>query len=283
LSVASDDRNVSRVATLILGPGCIEHAVARDRHGDVVGVVAVLLEKSVTRNWLRVMLTRAADTLASWCSSAPPSPTQALLDGISEPMLVHDRGIVLVANAALANALDMAQHDIPGMPVGRITQRLETACACSISIGNRAHPALIFVGRHVHGRVAPIEVVDRVVAQRYPFIRHDGTVALHRTITGEVDASSDAVEEIVTLALLDAHASFSTMATANHIDVNVRREGPWFIVEIVAAGELVPKPDAEHIGAVVCAARTRALGGQYLLDSAHPGRRVIRVSLPVAV
>jgi hypothetical protein len=283
LAGAGDDRVTVALTHLLLGDSdVVEHTVARDSHGTVMGVIAVRTAGRVSSSWVRTALSRAGNSLAGWLAFENTWPPQTLLDALHEPALAHDAGIVLVANKALAHLLGRETHEVIGMPVSRITQRLATLRTCSLVVGGRPRSAIIFEGRRtVWVETSVLASLDRVLAERYSFLRTTTRISVDRRDGTTVAAPAHAVNDIVTVALLDATSVFATATTANHIRCGVFRDGPWIMFEVVTTGSLAHGPDVEHLGAVICAARARSLGGQFFLDASRSNQRVLRVALPV--
>jgi hypothetical protein len=283
LSGAHDDRVAVALTRLVLGDSdVVEHAVARDPAGNVVGVIAVRTASRVSSTWLRTVLARAANSIAAWLAFDVAWPPQTLLEAIEEPALAHDGGIVLVANTALAHALGREPSELIGMPAARIMQRLMPLRTCSLVVGGRPRNAIIFAERET----PPVETsvlacLDRVIAERYALVRQTTRISVERRDGSTIMAHGPEVEELVTLALLDTVATFTTSSPANHVRCSVVREQPWVVLEMVATGTLANGPDLEHLGSVICASRVRALGGQFFLDSSRVETRVLRITLPI--
>jgi hypothetical protein len=75
---------------------------------------------------------------------------------------------------------------------------------------------------------------------------------------------------------------FTTSSSKNHLRCSIYRDDSFVVFELVASGELCAGADLEHVGAVICASRVRALGGLFYVDGSRSDTRVIRISLPVA-
>lgn len=288
LANAHDDRVVLALVRLLLGDNdSVEHAVARDRDGAVMGVIAVRVRGRVSKSWLRVVLSRAANSLAGWQVVSPSWswPPQSLIEMIREPALAHECGMVIVANSALARMIGCIPDDVIGTPLSKITQRVQPVRQCSLVVGGRPRTALIFERRPMRVETKVIDAIERVLADHYPLMRHTLRVSLERREQVAAMVTASAVEEIVTLALLDVTAIFTATLPTNQVRINVYADDPWAVIELVATGSIATGAESEHeiehIGSVICAARTRAVGGQFLLDTSQPDTRVIRISLPV--
>ncbi|HEX5060295.1 MAG TPA: hypothetical protein VFV99_13095 [Kofleriaceae bacterium] len=285
LAAAGDDQMVLALARLFLGD-CedVEHTVARDRDGAITGVIAVRISGRVSSSWLRTVLARAANSLTGWLAVDVTWPPQSLLEAIDEPALAHEGGIVLVANQPLARMLGREPNEVIGMPVSRITRRLAVHRACSLVVGGRARPALLFDPPHAPpAGTSLLGCLERVLADRYTLLRRTTRVSIERRDQAEVAVPAPALEALVSIALLDATAMFVIPAQANHVKCWIYREDTmWVVLELIATGSLFHRPDTEHLGAVVCATRTRELGGQFLSDTSRHDARVIRIKLPVA-
>lgn len=284
LAAAGDDRRTSALCRLVLGNrDVVEHTVARDRSGAVMGVIAVRIAGRVSPSWLRSVLARAANGLAGWLALDTSWPPQSLLEAIAEPALAQEGGFVLVANTALARILGRDPADVIGMPVSRVTRRLTQLRTCSLVVGGRPRMALIF-----EGAAAPPEEtsllasLERVLAQRYPFVRQTAHISIERRDDSIVAAGTDAVDAMIEIALLEMTAMFADASPANHVQCGVYRDESWIVFELVATGSICAGPDVEHLGAVICASRTRELGGLFYLDASRSDTRVMRISLPVA-
>lgn len=284
LANAHDDRVVSALVRLMLGDNdTVEHSVARDRDGEVMGVIAVRMRGRVSKSWLRIILSRAANSLAGWLA-VPPSwswPAQSLIELIREPALAHECGMVVVANTALARLIGCVPDDVIGTPLSKITQRLQPVRSCSLVVGGRPRTALIFERRPARTETRVSEVVDCVLAEHYPLVRQALRVSVEQREPVVAMVSPAAAEELLSLAVLDMTAIFTAAAPANHLRISVYSEDPWAVIELVATGSISDGPEVEHLGAVICAARVRAAGGQFFVDTSRPGTRVVRISLPV--
>lgn len=284
LAGAHDDRVAVALTRLVLGDSdVVEHAVARDRAGNVVGVIAVRTASRVSNTWLRTVLSRAASSIAAWIGFDVAWPPQTLLEAIDEPALAHEGGIVLVANTALAQALGREPSELIGMPAARITQRLLPVRTCSLVVGGRPRNAIIFSDRRSQSpfETSVMTCLDRVIAERYAFLRQTTRISIERRDSATIMAPASEVEDLVTLALLDMVATFTTTSPANHVRCSVTRDQPWVVLEMVATGTLANGPDLEHLGSVICASRVRSLGGQFFLDSSRVEMRVLRITLPI--
>lgn len=284
LANAHDDRVVIALLRLLLGDNdVVEHSIARDSDGAVMGVIAVRVRGRVSKSWLRVVLSRAANSLAGWLA-VPPSwswPAQSLIELIREPALAHECGMVVVANTALARLIGCVPEDVIGTPLSKITQRLQPVRSCSLVVGGRPRTALIFERRPARVETRLTEVVGCVLAEHYPLVRQAVRVSLEQREPVVAMLSASAAHELVSLAVLDMTAIFTAAVPANHLRISVYAEGPWAVIELVATGSIAEGPEIEHLGSVICAARVRAAGGQFLLDAAMPGARLVRISLPV--
>jgi hypothetical protein len=284
LSSAGDDRTTLALTRLVLGNSdVVEHAVARDRSGAVMGVIAVRIAGRVSTSWLRSVLARAANSLAGWLALDTSWPPQSLIEAIDEPALAHESGIVLVANSALARMLGRETTDVIGMPVSRIKQRLTLVRSCSLVVGGRARPALIFEApatRPTHTSL--LACLERVLATRYPFLRQTTRISIERGERALVNACESSVTDIIDIALLDMTAMFANAAPANHLRCSIYRDDASLVFELVATGSICAGPDIEHLGAVICASRVRTLGGHFYIDTSNAEARVVRIALPVA-
>ncbi len=284
LANASDDRVLLALIRLLLGDhDQIEHTVARDRDGNVKGVIAVRTRGRVSKSWLRIILSRAANSLSSWLT-VPTSwswPPQSLLELIREPALAHECGMVVVANTSLARMLGCEPDDVIGTPLSKITQRLQPIRQCSLVVGGRPRTALIFERRPPRVETAVVELIETVLAEHYPVLRQSARVAFERREPVTAMVPPAAVHELVSLALLDMTAIFTASTPANQLRIHVYPDEPWGVIEVVATGSIAHGPEIEHIGAIICAARTRAVGGQFSVDGSRPDTRVLRISLPV--
>jgi hypothetical protein len=232
---------------------------------------------------LRLVLSRAADSLAGWISTETPWPPQALLEAIDEPVIVHDAGFVLVANSAAARLLGRSITDVAGMPVSRITKRFGTARCCSLVVGGRPRIALVLEGlSHASTETCMLDVVDRVVAERYAFLRQTARLAIEKRSRAIALAAPAAAEQLVTLALLDMAAAFVAPSPTNLITIGVEQTSTTVTVELVATGSIASARSMDYLGAVICASHTRRCGGELTLDTSQFDRRVLRLSLPVA-
>jgi PAS domain-containing protein len=283
LTNAHDDRVVSALIRLLLGDLAIDHTVARDRNGTIVGVIALRTNKRISDAWLRMVLARAANMLAGWVATelACAWPPQALIEAIKEPALAHDGGMVIVANTALARLLGREPNEVIGTPVARITQRLPLLWTCSLVVAGKPRTALIFSHRARRVETNLRDSVDIVLGDRYAFVRQTSRVSFDRREDVCVAVPQDAVEEIISLALLEMTAAFAKAIAANTIRISVYRDEASVVLELVATGALAHCPDAEHLGSIICASRVRSVGGYFLLDVSRPETRVIRISLPV--
>ena len=283
LSSGGDDRTTLALSRLVLGDSdVVEHTVARDRSGAIVGIIAVRLAGRVSSSWLRSVLSRAASSLAGWLALEVMWPPQSLIQSIDEPALAHESGIVLVANNALARLLGRDTNEVIGMPVSRIKQRLTLVRTCSLVVGGRARQALIFEGNKPREEYTSlVSCLERVLATRYPYLRQTTRVSVERRDPSLVAASVADVSDVVDLALLDMTALFANAAPGNHVRCGIYREDAFLVLELVSTGSICHGPDIEHLGAVVCASRVGALGGMFYVDASRCDTRVIRISLPV--
>lgn len=284
LAAGGDDRITHALSRLVLGDSdVVEHTVARDNSGEIVGMIAVRVAGRVSSSWLRSVLSRAASCLAGWLALDVGWPPQSLVEAIDEPALAHESGIVLVANSSLARMLGRETTDVIGMPVSRIKQRITPVRSCSLVVGGRARPALIFEAptpRQVHASL--VACLERVLATRYPYLRQTTRVSIERGERSHVAASSSSVTDIIDIALLDMTAMFANSSPANHVRCTIHRDDTWLVLELVATGSICADPGIEHIGSVICASRAEALGGLFEIDTSCSDARVMRISLPVA-
>lgn len=284
LASAGDDRTTLALTRLVLGDSdVVEHAVARDRSGAIMGVIAVRIAGRVSSSWLRSVLSRAASSLAGWLALDVAWTPQSLIEAIDEPALAHERGIVLVANKALARMLGRDTTDVIGMPVSRIKHRLTAVRTCSLVVGGRARPALIFEAtKRRQDETSLLACLERVLATRYPYLRQTTRVSIERADRSLVAASASNVADLLDIALLDTTAMFGNAAPANHVRCSIYRHDAFLVLELVATGSICGGPDIEHLGSVICASRARALGGLFHVDTSCSDTRVLRISLPVA-
>jgi hypothetical protein len=284
LANAHDDCISAALLTLLLGDAQpIGHTVARDQHGTIMAVVAVRTSKRVTSAWLGNVLTRAANSLAGWLAveATWSWPPQALLDALHEPALAHDGGMVIVANSALARLLGREPNDVVGMPVSRVVQRLPALRSCSLVVGGRPRPALIFDRRIGRLEANLRDAVEVVLAKQYAFLRQTSRVLFDHREPVVAVAAPKAVEELVSLALLEMTTIFAKPIPGNQVRIGVYREDKAAVIELVATGALAHGADIEHLGAIICASRARSMGGHFAVEVSRPDARAIRISLPV--
>jgi hypothetical protein len=189
--------------------------------------------------------------------------------------------MVVVANTALARLIGCVPDDVIGTPLAKITQRLQPVRSCSLVVGGRPRTALIFERRPARIETRVAEAVDCVLAEHYPLVRQTLRVSFEQREQVVAMLSPAAIQELVTLAMLDMTAIFTAPMPANHLRISVLADGSWAVIELAATGAIADGPDIEHLGAIICAARVRAAGGQFAVDASRPGTRVVRISLPV--
>jgi hypothetical protein len=189
--------------------------------------------------------------------------------------------MVVVANTALARMIGCVPDDVIGTPLTKITQRLQPIRQCSLVVGGRPRTALIFERRPTRIETRVPEAIDTVLAEQYPLVRQTARVSFERREPIAAMVSSSALHELLSLAVLDMTAIFTTTTPVNHLRINVYAEEPWAVVELVASGAIAHGPDIEHVGSIICAARVRAAGGQFMVDGSRSDMRVLRISLPV--
>lgn len=282
LTSAHDDRLALERCRLILGEtDTTELAVARDRTGAICGIIAARVRERIPSSWLHLVLARAADSLAGWISTETPWPPQALLEAIEEPVIVHEAGFVLAANTAAARLIGRSLGDIAGMPISRITHRFTPLRGCSLVLGGRLRSALILDGLSQRTtETCVLDVVDRVIASRYAFLRQTARLAIEKRDRTIARAAASAVEQLVTLGLLDTASVFVAPSPANLISISVEQMGSNVVIEFVATGSIVSARGMDYLGTVICASHARRFGGVHSVDTSHFDRRVLRISLP---
>lgn len=284
LTNAHDDRVVHALSKLLLGDDHpIEHTVARNAAGEIMGVIAIRTRGRVSSTWMRTVLARAGKSLSGWLEIEPTWswPPQALIEAIEEPALAHEGGLVIVANHALARLFGREPNDIVGTSVKRITQRVPPIRTCSLVVGGRPRTALIFGSGMPRLESTLCDAVDSVLGEQYAFVRQTTRVSFDRREDVSALVAPPAIHELLRIALLDMTTVFANVTPANQLRISIYREEPWAMVELVATGSIAPGPDVEHLGSVICSSRTRAVGGQFLTDTSRPDARVVRISLPV--
>ena len=284
LAAADDDVACAAAVRLVLDPNAgIEHWVGRASDGRVESVVAVAIGSRVERRWLRAVLARAADSVAAWLAAAPPSPMVALLAATTEPTVVHEGGLVILANPAAARLFGRDADELVGVPVARLTRGFPIVRACWLPVGNHPRDALVLAASRPAGTECSLTaIVDAVVARHYPLVRNIAQLSIDRGEDGMVGASPARVDELVELALLDATAILTDWSRRNRIHISVACDGQHAVLEISVTGVLGARTDPEHFGVATCAARTRSIGGAFTIDTSDPERRVVKIALPVA-
>ncbi|HEX5057922.1 MAG TPA: hypothetical protein VFV99_01125 [Kofleriaceae bacterium] len=283
LTNAHDDKVVLALARLLFGDNQpIEHMVSRDRDGVIVGVVAVR-RNGPSSTWGTGVLASTANSLAGWLSTptAAGLPPHALAEALEEPVIAHEGGVVIVANRAVAKLLACEPSDLIGAPITRVTQRLSTSRTSCLVVGGVPRTALVFDRPPSRILTNVRATVESVLARHYPLVRQTACVAFDRREDVTALVAATAADELVTLALLEMSAIFGTSMPENQLRISVYRKKPWAVIELVASGKIAPAPDVEHVGSLVCAARTRTAGGQFMLDASQPNARTLRISLPV--
>lgn len=283
VAAAGDDFATNALCRLVLGDHeVVDHTVARDRDGAVVGVIAVRYSGRIASVWMSTVLARAASSLAAWLSIEPGWQAKSLLDEIEEPALAHESGIILVANAPLARMLRRNTADLIGTRVLEILPRLQLVRSCSLVVGGITRAAMIFEKPQSRQWTSLLSTLERVLATRYPQLRRTAHVTIEDRDHAAIAAPPAALEELVTLALLDVTSTFANAAPTNHIRCRVYREGTMVALELIATGPMCGGPGSEHLGTVLCTNRARALGGVVESEASRSERRVLRISLPVA-
>lgn len=283
LDSANDDFATSARCRLVLGDhDLVEHTVARDRSGAVVGVIAARYRGRIASAWMGTVLARAAGSLAAWLAIEPGWESTSLLDEIEEPALAHDAGIILAANAPLARMLHCTTAGLIGTRVLEILPRLRLIRSCSLVLGGITRAAMIFERPPSRPCSSLLAAFERVLATRYAHLRRTAHLTIEDRDHAAVVAPPAALEELASLALLDVSSTFSNASARNHVRCRVFREGTSVVLELIATGPMSGGPGSEHLGSVLCTTRARALGGDFVSEASRSERRVLRASLPVA-
>lgn len=283
LGSAGDDFATNARCRLVLGDhDVVDHTVARDRSGAIVGVIAVRYPGRISSVWLGTVLARAASSMAAWLAIESGWQARSLLDEIEEPALAHESGIILLANAPLARVLRKNTADLIGTRVLEILPRLQLSRSCSLVVGGTTRAAMIFEQPQARPSTSLLGAFERVLATRYPHLRRTAHLTIEDRDHAAIAAPAAAVEELVSLALLDVTSTFANASAANHVRCRVVREGTSVILELIATGPMCGGPGSEQLGTVLCTTRARALGGDLVSETSRSERRVIRVSLPEA-
>lgn len=283
LDSAGDDFATNALCRIVLGDhDVVDHTVARDARGAIAGVIAVLHSGRIARGWTSTVLARAASSLAAWLAIEPGWESESILDAIEEPALAHESGIILVANAPLARAVGRTVADLIGTRVLDILPDLPLVRSCSLVIGGVTRAAMIFETPPSPPSTSIPAALERVLATRYPQLRRSANLTIEEREHAPVAAPAGALEDLVSLALLDVTSTFRRAAPTNHIRCRVDRDGASVVLELIATGPMCTGPGSEHLGTVLCTSRAAALGGSLVSEARRSEHRVLRISLPAA-
>jgi PAS domain-containing protein len=278
LAATSDDDAIAE-ALAGCASGAIEHAIAHDTEGDPVGVVAVFAPPVA----VRAVLERAAAALAAWLPA--PRPASALLAAVREPAVVHDGGLVTLANRAAAAFEGTAPEALIGRPVALVLRAAGAEVHVrerTLRLAGRLRDVLVFApaeGVRPTGRLR--RAAARALGRLYPELRRVALVAASLDDVAAVAVDDELLGELATLAMLDVASLLDPdAASSNRIRISTAARGAEVALEITAAGAItaVPRP-GHHLGAHACARRAAAAGGRIELDPARD-RWVLRVVLP---
>jgi PAS domain-containing protein len=297
-----------------LGPmASVEHAAVFRTDGARVGLVVVgHRDRRLSRNRAQAALARGSAAVAGWISSPDDVrlPVQALVDAIAEATLVHDAGVIVMANQPAARLLGLER---PEIAIGRqLSHYLAATTMPSASrrclrvrgvdetkwielrempllVGGRVRRAAILRELPPPERAASLPrvalgpLLELTVATLYPVLRQTGRVTMELCPRSRVVGESKAIRDLATLALLEVASTLDPgHAPDNQIHVSIHDDGHEVVFEVSARGQSAGEMTVgvEPLGVVACRNLAIAVGARLESDSSLLGRHMIVIRLP---
>jgi PAS domain-containing protein len=311
---AHGDDLLDEAIAAALGPmASLEHAAVFRTDGARVGLVAVgHRDRKMSRTRAQAALVRGAAAVAGWIGSPDDVrlPVQALVEAIADATLVHDAGVIVMANAAAGRLLGLER---PEIAIGRQLSHYLAASTSTpaahrclrirregepvwielrempLLVGGRVRRAAILRELPPPERARPLPrvalgpLLELTVATLYPVLRQTGRVTMELCPRSRVIGDAKAIRDLASLALLEVASTLDPgHAPDNQLHVSIHDDGHEIVFEVSArgkaAGELAV--GAEPLGIVACRTLAAAVGARLECDTSLLGRHVIVIRLP---
>ena len=234
------------------------------------------------------------------------TPTHALVELCPDAAIVHERGVVILANSAAARLVGAATaEELVGRDVATYLCAAPPCFGESLSeirahdgsrfpvwvrelalpLGGRVRRALVVRSTRPPTPSTPspaCPAVERALAALQPLIFRAARPTIVLDLEARLLGDEELLEQLASIMVLDALAALDARAAGkNRLSVTLASQGAWVMLEVVAerALDAAFAPDGDSFGVGLARQLAAPLGAELRVDTSAPGRRRLLATL----